>query len=309
MVSGKNISLEQAFDQRVLMLNTRPANPAWNSLPDSAWGGVQFHGSPNLNVTRPDLVLEWSMKLLQAGSDILETTSAGAEPLTAQEYGADRHLRREWNRAAVAIALQASGAHTYIVGAIGPSIHLLSVLPRHSFEEQVAACAEQVRDLWTAGIDAIHLTFQYVSQNLKAALHGVAVIEDELSCRIPMMITFDLNYDGTILSGERPEELWEMLRAYRPIALGLSTYGYGQDTVRRLRDVTDVPIGLLLDPFPYVPPTMTESRPIEWLAECLVPLLDERLLGFCGLSCTVPSIEYVKTIAGLIQQPSTTLGR
>jgi hypothetical protein len=48
---------------------------------------------------------------------------------------------------------------------------------------------------------------------------------------------------------------------------------------------------------------MTENRPIEWLAECLEPLLDQRLLNFCGLSCTVPSIEYVKTIARLIQAP------
>lgn len=98
--------------------------------------------------------------------------------------------------------------------------------------------------------------------------------------------------------------VWEMFQDYRPIALGLATYGYGSETVRRLRDVTALPIGLLLDPFPYAPPSMTENRPIEWLAECLRPLLDERLLNFCGLSCTVPSIEYVKSIGGLIQRTS-----
>ena len=123
------------------------------------------------------------------------------------------------------------------------------------------------------------------------------------------MVSFDLNHDGTILSGERPEALWGMLRAYSPIALGLVTYGSGQDTVRRLRDLTDVPIGLLLDPFPYAPPTMTENRPIEWLGECLGSLLSEHVLSFCGLSCTVPSIEYVKAVSRLIGQLPTRVVR
>jgi hypothetical protein len=119
------------------------------------------------------------------------------------------------------------------------------------------------------------------------------------------MVTLDLAPTGIIFSGERPEMLWGgLLRDYSPIALGLVTYGYGQDVVRRLRDVTDTPIGLLLDPCPYAPPQMTENRSVEWVGECLEPLLDEHLLSFCGLSCTVPSIEYVKAVAGLIRRTS-----
>jgi methionine synthase I (cobalamin-dependent) len=304
MVPRREFSLEQALNQRVLMLNASPANPAWTKLPAAAWGGTRFQGSPNLNVTCPDLVLEWNIELRNAGTDVLETRSLGADPFTAEEYGADRFLRDRWNRMAVSITCQAASGQNFMIGAVGQSPDLLSMEHRHSFEEHVAAFAEQIRDLWTAGIDAIHLAFYLDSQNLKAALQGVAAVEHELGCRIPTMITFDLNHDGTILSGERPEALWGMLRAYRPIALGLATYGYGQDTVRRLREITDIPIGLLLDPFPYAPPSMTENRPIEWMAECLGPLLDERLLSFCGLSCTVPSIEYVKTVAGLIRPPA-----
>ena len=70
--------------------------------------------------------------------------------------------------------------------------------------------------------------------------------------------------------------------------------------MRRLRNATGLPVGLLVDPFPYAPPAMTGNRPIEWLGECLGPLLRDHLLSFCGLSCTVPSIDYVKAIAGLI---------
>jgi methionine synthase I (cobalamin-dependent) len=56
--------------------------------------------------------LEWSVQLLNAGADVLETPSFGAGPFTAEHFGAGRFLRREWNRAAVAIARQ--------IGNIGP---------------------------------------------------------------------------------------------------------------------------------------------------------------------------------------------
>jgi hypothetical protein len=46
---------------------------------------------------------------------------------------------------------------------------------------------------------------------------------------------------------------------------------------------------------------MTENRSLGWLVECLGPLLSEGLLNFCGLSCTVPSIEYVKAVIDLIK--------
>jgi methionine synthase I (cobalamin-dependent) len=142
--------LEQALNQRVLMLNSSAGNPAWRKLPDAAWGGPQLAGSPNLNVMRPDLVLEWSIELLKAGTDILETRSLGADAFTAAECGADQTQRREWSRAAVAIAREANAGQKFIAGAVGPSVDSLTVLARHSFEEHVAAFTEQVRDLWTA---------------------------------------------------------------------------------------------------------------------------------------------------------------
>jgi methionine synthase I (cobalamin-dependent) len=295
------ISLEQALNQQVLLLNASPGNPAWSAPPDSAWGGALFHGSPNLNVTRPDLVLAWSVELLRAGANVLETRTHGAHPFTAAEYGADRSLCQQWNNAAVAIARQATGGRKFVIGAVGASTDMLTVTHCHTFNEHVGAFAEQIRDLWTAGLDAIHLSFFGDSQNLKAALRSIAAVEDESGSRLPVIITFDLDPMGTILSGERPEALWDQLRDYKTVALGLATYGYGEDTLRRLRDVTDVPLGLLLDPFPWAIP-LTQNRPIEWLSEGLEPLLDERLLSFCGLSCTVPSIEYVKAVAGLIRQ-------
>src|SRR5262249_44386634 len=156
----------------------------------------------------------------------------------------DAFQRREWNRSAVSIAREAGGGEKYIVGAVGQVPDLLSIRARHTFEEHVAAISEQIRDLWAAGVDAIHLVHYADSANLKAALCALKSVEDEAGCRIPAMITFDLEPLGTLVNGERPEALCPMLRDYRPIAMGLATYGSGAVTVRRLRDATDVPVGL-----------------------------------------------------------------
>src|SRR5258708_5402686 len=115
------ISLEQALKQGVLLLNASPGNPAWSALPDSAWGGALFNGSPNLKVTRPDLVLARSVELLRAAADVLETSTHSAHPFTAAEYGADRSLCQQRNNAAVAIARQATGGRKFVIGAVGQS--------------------------------------------------------------------------------------------------------------------------------------------------------------------------------------------
>jgi len=63
----------------------------------------------------------------------------------------------------------------------------------------VAAFTEQILDLWTAGVDAIHLVYYADSKNLLAALGAIAELESKLTCHIPTMITFDLSHDGAIL--------------------------------------------------------------------------------------------------------------
>lgn len=68
--------------------------------------------------------------------------------------------------------------------------------------------------------------------------------------------------------------------------------------MRAWRDVSGLPIGFLVDPFhqhPHEP-----HRSIAWVEDTLRPLLTEGLLSFCGISCTMPSLGYVRAVAALI---------
>ena len=106
----------------------------------------------------------------------LDTPSLGADAFTAAEYGVGQSRRREWTRAAVAIAREASAGQKFVIGAVGPSVDLLSYVARHSFEEHVEAFTEQIRDLWESHVDAIHLAYHLDSKMLQAALRGVAAV-------------------------------------------------------------------------------------------------------------------------------------
>jgi hypothetical protein len=157
----------------------------------------------------------------------------------------------------------------------------------------VTAVRDQVRDRWQAGVDAIHLLFFIDARNLEAAFIGIDAVQQEFGCRIPAMVTLDLPHNGTLLSGHHIDQVWSLAAGYKPAAIGIASYGYGAAELRRLREVADVPLGLFLD--------VCHGESASWLVEILEPLLAERLLSYCGLSCTVPSIEYVKTVAALLR--------
>ena len=71
-----------------------------------------------LNLTRPELVVEVHRAYVDAGADVIETNTFGANPLKLAGFGlADRFV--EINIAGARLARQAAGASGYVAGAIG----------------------------------------------------------------------------------------------------------------------------------------------------------------------------------------------
>jgi methionine synthase I (cobalamin-dependent) len=276
------ISLEQALRERALLLNTCTA--------DRTWPGDYDAMRP---LKHPEQVLDWTRQLIGAGADIVEAYSLGAGVLEYGNEHIDPNRLAELNRESARIARQAAAGQKYVVGVVGESVSLLTVFPRNSFEEHVAASRDQVRALWAGGVDAIHLVHFNDARNIEAALAGIDGVQQELGCRIPAMVTLDLPFGGALLSNHRPDQLWSIIEAYRPIALGIASYGRGVEDLRQLREVSGLPIGWILDP--------CHGESASWAAEILKPLLEERLLNYCGIGCTVPSLDYVTAIADLLR--------
>src|ERR1700689_345164 len=116
-----------------------------------------------LNLTQPELVRSVHEEYLQAGAEIIETNTFGANALRLQRYGlADKVI--EINRAGVDIARKAinqradkQGGKTWVAGAVGPLGARLEPLGKIGLDEAQAAFAEQIRGLAEAGVDLLVL--------------------------------------------------------------------------------------------------------------------------------------------------------
>jgi methionine synthase I (cobalamin-dependent) len=281
------IALDQALRERVLLFNTCTGHTGWAGDYD-----------PLFALNQPEHLLTWTRQLVDAGTDIIEAHTYDANTIACEVQCLDVARFPECNREGVRIAREA-GAGNFVVGAVRDGMSLLTVMPRgHSVEEYVGHFRDHIRQLWSAGVDAIHLVFFNDAKNIEAAFVAIDSLQQELGCRIPAILTLDVPFHGLLLSGQTVEQLCSQIAGFSPLAFGLATYGSGGDELRHVRQISDVPVGLLLDPFPYA--IGVDLRPASWLAEVLEPLLAEGLLSYCGLSCTVPSIDYVKAVAALI---------
>ncbi len=160
-------------------------------LADGAMGTMLHqHGIPmdscfdELNLSKPQLVAEIHRAFIEAGSNLIETNTFGANRFKLTEHGFENELV-EINQAGVKLArdvIDASGHEdVYIAGSMGPLGLRLKPYGRLSEEEAQATFKEQASALIGAGVDAIVLeTFTDLSE-LIAALHGVREADSEIS--------------------------------------------------------------------------------------------------------------------------------
>jgi 5-methyltetrahydrofolate--homocysteine methyltransferase len=76
------------------------------------YGGPEFEGCPEMIcAVRPDIIADLHRSFFDVGSDVVETNSFGASPITLAEYGiADR--AEELNRRAAEIAREVASSYS-----------------------------------------------------------------------------------------------------------------------------------------------------------------------------------------------------
>src|ERR1700742_1755729 len=110
-----------------------------------------------LNLTQPELVRSVHEEYLQAGAEIIETNTFGANSFRLQRFGLQDQARAI-NQAGVRLAREAvaqladkQAGNAFVAGSVGPlGIHL-EPLGKIALEEARAAFAEQVEGLIAGG--------------------------------------------------------------------------------------------------------------------------------------------------------------
>jgi methionine synthase / methylenetetrahydrofolate reductase(NADPH) len=200
-----------------------------------------------LNLSQPELVRTIHEEYLQAGAEIIETNTFGANALRLQRYGlADKVI--EINRAGVEIARKAisqradkQSGKVWIAGAVGPLGARLEPLGKIGLEEAQAAFAEQIRGLAEAGVDL--LVLETVSALNEAEQAILAAKSTAPSLPILVMVTVD--EDANCLDGSSPETAAARLTEWGADAIGCNC-SVGPATVltaiERMAAVTRLPL-------------------------------------------------------------------
>ena len=111
-----------------------------------------------LNLTHPAMIIEVHRAYIEAGAQVVETNTFGANRLKLSEHGLHDKVT-EINRAGVELARRAAEASSdksvLVAGSMGPSGRQLAPLGRLRPEAARAAFQEQVVALVDAGVDLL----------------------------------------------------------------------------------------------------------------------------------------------------------
>jgi methionine synthase I (cobalamin-dependent)/5,10-methylenetetrahydrofolate reductase len=192
-----------------------------------------------LSLTQPELVQEVHEAYVQAGAEILETNTFGANPVKLSSHGLDDQTELI-NRAAVEVARKAAGGRALVVGAIGPLGIRLEPWGPTAREEAIAFFGRQVHGLLEGGVDGFILeTFSDINE-IEAALCAV-----QRSSTLPVIAQMTVGLDGNTSYGTTVETI-----ASRLTELGVDVVGLNcsvgpaamLDAIERMVERTDCPI-------------------------------------------------------------------
>lgn len=201
-----------------------------------------------LCLTQPESIRSIHEEFLKAGSDIIETNTFNANPISQQDY----HLGEfsyDINRAAAEVARKAADKFTagdeskprFVAGAIGPTNKTLSLSPdvedpgyrAVTFDELVEAYTVQIRGLADGGVDLFLIETIFDTLNAKAAIYAIHQHARQTGVARPIMLSGTIvDQSGRTLSGQTTEAFWISVSHARPLlSIGLNC-SLGSDQMR-----------------------------------------------------------------------------
>ena len=202
-----------------------------------------------LTLTRPEIVSKIHRAYFEAGSDLVETNTFGANLTALAEYGlVDRleELAEAGARIArnVADEMSTQDRPRWVLGSIGPGTKLAS-LGQVTYAEIRDASTRQTRAMLRGGIDAVIIETVQDLLNVRAGVAGAKIAIDEMNADCPIIVSVTLETSGTLLVGSDLSAIVATLVPLGIDALGLNC-ATGPDGMRshlnELSSISPLPI-------------------------------------------------------------------
>jgi 5-methyltetrahydrofolate--homocysteine methyltransferase len=237
--------IEKLLQQRILILDGAMGTMIQRyKLGEADYRGVRFadwhrdlKGNNDLLViTKPEVIHEIHTEYLEAGADIIETNTFGANATTLKAYGMEA-LNYEMNVAGARVAREACDAYAtpdkprFVAGVLGPTDKTATISPdvndpaarNISFDQLVADYSDATRGLMDGGADLILIETIFDTLNAKAAIFAVKAVFEERGTSLPIMISGTItDASGRTLTGQTTEAFYNSLAHANPISIGLN---------------------------------------------------------------------------------------
>jgi methionine synthase I (cobalamin-dependent)/5,10-methylenetetrahydrofolate reductase len=177
-----------------------------------------------LNLSQPELVRSVHEEYLQAGAEIIETNTFGANRFRLLRHGlqdkvfAINEAGAKLARQAVAQLVDKQAGEAWVAGSIGPLGVLIEPLGKISLGEARAAFAEQIRGLIAGGVDL--LVFETISALNEAEQAMLAAAE--VAPNIPVLALVTVDEEANCLDGATCETAAAKLTSWGADAIGVN---------------------------------------------------------------------------------------
>ena len=200
-----------------------------------------------LNLSDPGLILSIHEDYLQAGAEIIETNTFGANRFRLDRHGlADKVA--QINAAGVRLARQAvehlrdkQAGDAWVAGSVGPLGVRLEPLGKTGLEEARAAFAEQIAALAEAGVDLLIIETMPALNEAREALAAAR----EVAPNLPVFALVTVDDESNCLDGSSPAQAAALLAEWGAAAVGVNC-STGPATaltaIEAMRSATSLPL-------------------------------------------------------------------
>src|SRR5438477_4247492 len=194
-----------------------------------------------LNCSQPDMIREIHHEYLQAGAEVVETNTFGANAARLARHGFGERVR-EINLAGARLAREAAKSFAgWVAGSVGPLGIRIEPLGKTSREEARLMFVQQIAALAEGGVDLLILeTFGYLEE-----LHQALLAAREVDAKLPVVAQVTIDDDGNCLDGSSPETFAPHISEWGADVLGCNC-SVGPvamlDAMERVRAASSLPL-------------------------------------------------------------------
>jgi len=260
-----------------------------------------------VNLDQPDLVRRIHREYVDAGAEIVETNTFGANPVKLSSYGLEGRTE-EINAVAVRLAREAAGGRAAVAGAIGPLGVRLDPWGPTEIDDAVDFFRRQVSGLLAGGVDGfIFETFSDLAE-IECAYRAVRAQSE-----LPVIGQMTVGEDGKTAYGTDPAQVARALSESGVDVVGLNCSvgpAVMLDAMEEMAEASDRPLSA--QPNAGLPRTIRDRQIYlaspEYMAEYarrMVALGVRFVGGCCG---TTPShVRAIRAVVDAAKSPKVTV--